>query len=305
MNTAVTVEDLHKRYGEVRAVDGISFTIERGEIFGLLGPNGAGKTTTVEMIEGLRNPDSGSIHVCGMDVTESLQRVKEVLGVQLQSTTIENKIRVGEVVELFGGYYEKRLPKDEVLETVGLVDREKSFVESLSGGQKKRLAVALALVNDPEVLILDEPTTGLDPQARRNLWSIMEAMKSARKTIILTTHYIEEAERFCDRVAVIDHGKIIASGAPSELIQRQKMDSAVEFTSSGRVERGVLEQFPGVSEVIEEEDRFILYTKDSHAALIALVELSRERGFSLDNISVRKATLEDVFLELTGRKIRE
>jgi ABC-2 type transport system ATP-binding protein len=197
MDALVEVKGLTKRYGDLVAVDEVSFGLKRGEIFGLLGPNGAGKTTTVEMIEGLRKPDSGTIKVCGIDVAKGMDKVNEIIGVQLQATTMYDKIRVGEAIDLFGGYYRKSLPTDEILGEVSLNDKKGSFVEALSGGQNQRLAVALALVNDPEILFLDEPTTGLDPQARRNIWDIIERLGGRRKTIILTTHYMEEAERLC------------------------------------------------------------------------------------------------------------
>ena len=204
MDTVVEVKGLTKRYGDLVAVGEVSFEIEKGEIFGLLGPNGAGKTTTVEMIEGLRKPDSGTIKVCGIDVAKGMDKVKEIIGVQLQTTTIYDKIRVGEVIALFGSYYQKSLPTDEILGEVSLNDKKDSFVEALSGGQNQRLAMALALVNDPEILFLDEPTTGLDPQARRNVWDIIERLKGRGKTIILTTHYMEEVERLCHRVGIIE-----------------------------------------------------------------------------------------------------
>ena len=305
MDTVISVRDLTKKYGDLIAVDNISFEIKRGEIFGLLGPNGAGKTTTVEMIEGLRKPDNGYIKVCGIDISDGINEIKEMIGVQLQTTTIYDKIRVREVIDLFGSYYRKRLPVDNILDIVGLKDKENSFVESLSGGQKKRLAVGLALVNDPEILILDEPTTGLDPQARRNLWNIIERMKGERKTIILTTHYMEEAERFCHRVGIIDYGKIIAMDTPHALIAKQNLDSAVEFTTSDEIDKQLLEGITGVNEVTQEENKFILYAKDFHQVLIELTRISDRRKFNLENITVRKATLEDVFLELTGRRLRE
>jgi len=305
MDTAVSLKSITKRYGTLVAVDDLSLEIEKGEIFGLLGPNGAGKTTTVEMIEGLRKPDSGSVEVYGIDVSKGLNQIREMIGVQLQTTEIENKIRVREAVSLFGGYYRKRLPAEEILDIVNMKDKQDSFAESLSGGQKKRLAVALALVNDPELLILDEPTTGLDPQARINLWEIIERMKRRRKTIILTTHYIEEAERFCSRVGIIDHGKIIAMGTPHDLISQQNLDSAVEFVSPDEVRRETLDSIPDVNEIVQEEGRFTLHTKDSHSVLTELIRMSGELKFGLQSISVRKATLEDVFLELTGRRIRE
>lgn len=304
MNTAVEVKSLTKRYGDLIAVNEVSFGIEKGEIFGLLGPNGAGKTTTVEMIEGLRKPDGGTIKICGNDISKGTDRVKEIIGVQLQSTTIYDKIRVGEAIDLFGGYYQKSLPTAEILDMVSLNDKKNSFVQTLSGGQKQRLAMALALVNDPEVLFLDEPTTGLDPQARRNVWDIIEGLGGKGKTIILTTHYMEEAERLCNRVGIIDHGKIIALDTTRDLIAKQNLESAVEFTTSNGVSKEFFQKLHGVSKVTQDGDGFILHTKESSRLLGELSRLSEENGLNLDNISVRKATLEDVFLALTGRRLR-
>ncbi len=304
MNTAVEVKDLTKRYGDLVAVNEVSFGIEKGEIFGLLGPNGAGKTTTVEMIEGLRKPDGGTIEVCGIDAQKEKDRIKEIIGVQLQSTTIYDKIRIGEAIDLFGGYYQKALPTSEILDMVSLNDKKDSFIHTLSGGQKQRVAMALALVNDPEVLFLDEPTTGLDPQARRNVWDIIQELGKKEKTIILTTHYMEEAERLCDRIGIIDHGKIIALDTTRDLIAKQNLESAIEFNTSKGVSKEVFENLTGVSNVTQDGNVFILHTTESSRLLGELTRLSEENGFNLENISVRKATLEDVFLALTGRKLR-
>jgi ABC-2 type transport system ATP-binding protein len=286
-------------------VNGVSFAIEEGEIFGLLGPNGAGKTTTIEMIEGLRKPDSGSIRVCDIEVSRSADKVKEIIGVQLQSTSIYDKIKVGEAIDLFGGYYRKSLPTEEVLQKVSLTEKENSFVDSLSGGQKQRLALALALVNDPKVLFLDEPTTALDPQARRNVWEIVEGLSRKGKTIILNTHYMEEAERLCERVGIMDHGQIIALDSPGNLISKQSLDSAVEFVSRNGVTKESLQQLPGVNKVNQEGNKFILHTKQASSLLAEVVRLHEQNKLHLENITVREATLEDIFLELTGRKLRE
>jgi ABC-2 type transport system ATP-binding protein len=304
LDTVVEVKNLVKRYGDLTAVNDITFHVEKGEIFGLLGPNGAGKTTTVEMIEGLRKPDSGAITVCGFDARKEQGRIKEIIGVQLQSTTIYDKIKVGEVIDLFGGYYKKTLPTTDVLDMVTLNGKEKSYVKALSGGQKQRVAMALSLVNDPEVLFLDEPSTGLDPQARRNVWDVVDGLREKGKSIILTTHYMEEAERLCDRLGIIDHGKIIALDTTKELIAKQNLESAIEFTTSNGVTKESLEKLPDVSKVIQDSNSFVLQTRESSKVLTELTRLSEEDGFSLDNISVRRATLEDVFLALTGRKLR-
>jgi len=305
MDTVVEVEGLSKNYGDLTAVNEVSFEIRKGDIFGLLGPNGAGKTTTVELIEGLRKPDTGFIKVCGIDASERTDKVKELIGVQLQTTTIYNRIRVGEAIELFGSYYQRSLRSNEILDEVSLNDKTNSFVEVLSGGQRQRLALALALINDPEILFLDEPTTGLDPQARRNVWDIIERLRDRGKTIILTTHYMEEAERLCNRVGVMDYGKIIALDTPRDLIAKQNLESAVELITSNGVSKEFFQKLPKVSKVTQDGDRFVLRTKEASMVLIQLSRLSEGNGLNLESISVRKATLEDVFLELTGRKLRE
>jgi ABC-2 type transport system ATP-binding protein len=305
MSTVVEVKGLTKKYGDVIAVNDVSFEIEEGEIFGLLGPNGAGKTTTVELIEGLRKSDSGFIKVCGIDVSDGIDKAKELIGVQLQTTTLYDKIRIGEAIDLFGGYYQKSLPATQILDELSLSDKEGSFVDVLSGGQRQRLALALALVNDPEILFLDEPTTGLDPQARRNVWDIVERLRERGKTIILTTHYMEEAERLCDRIGIMDQGKIIALDAPRDLIAKQNLESAIELITSNGVSKEFFHKLPNVSNVTQDGDRFILHTKETSPVLTQLTHLSESGDLDMKSISVRKATLEDVFLELTGRKLRE
>ena len=305
MGIAVEVKDLTKRYGTLLAVDNVSFTIQEGEIFGLLGPNGAGKTTTIEMIEGLRKPDTGFIRVCNIDVTKKDDEVKETIGVQLQSTSVYDKIRVAEAIELFSGYYHKALPTAEILQLMSLHEKRNSFVESLSGGQKQRLALALALVNDPKVLFLDEPTTALDPQARRATRDIIESLRQQGKTIILNTHYMEEAERLCDRVGIMDHGQIISMDTPSSLISKQNLDTALEFTSSSTTSKGFFEGLPWVNKVTQDGEKFILHTREALPLLVEIVRLYQQKQLDLANISVRAATLEDVFLELTGRRLRQ
>ena len=304
MDTAVEVKNLTKRYGDLIAVNEVDFNIEKGEIFGLLGPNGAGKTTTIEMIEGLRQPDNGTISVCGIDARKERDKIKEIIGVQLQSTTIYDKIRVDEVIDLFRGYYQKTLDTNEILDMVSLNEKKNSYVSTLSGGQKQRVALALALVNDPEIIFLDEPTTGLDPQARRNVWDIVEDLGSKGKTVVLTTHYMEEAERLCNRLGIIDHGTIIALDTTRELIAKQNLDSAIEFTSSNGVSGDAFEKIDGVNKVTQDGREFVIQTTASSRVLGELSRISEENGFSLENITVRKATLEDVFLALTGRKLR-
>ena len=305
MELAVEAKDLTKKYGNLTAVNNVSLTIEEGEIFGLLGPNGAGKTTTIEMIEGLRKPDGGSIKVCGMDMAKDRDRVKEIIGVQLQSTSIYKRIKVGEAIDLFGGYYKKSLPMTEVLHEVTLEEKKDSFVQSLSGGQKQRLALALALVNDPKVIFLDEPTTALDPQARRNIWEIVEGLSKQGKTIILNTHYMEEAERLCERVGIMNHGQIIALDTPANLIAKQCLGSAVELVSTNGTRKEFFEGLPRVDKVIQDGDKFVLHTKEASDLLSDIVHLREQNKIHLENVSVREPTLEDVFLDLTGRKLRD
>jgi ABC-2 type transport system ATP-binding protein len=305
MDIAVEVKDLTKRYGDLTAVNKVNFTIEEGEIFGILGPNGAGKTTTLEMIEGLRKPDVGSITVCNIGVAGNMDEIKEIIGVQLQSTSIYDRIKVGEAIEIFGGYYRKSLPAAEILREVSLEEKRNSFVQSLSGGQKQRLVLALALVNDPRVIFLDEPTTALDPQARRNIWEIIERLSKKGKTIILNTHYMEEAEHLCERVGIMDHGQIIALDTPANLICEQNLDSAVEITSSNGTSKELFEKLPRVNKVTQDGKKFILHTREASELLADIIHFREENRLHLENISVREATLEDVFLDLTGRNLRE
>jgi ABC-2 type transport system ATP-binding protein len=305
MDSIIRVENLTKRYGEVAAVNGVTFAVEKGEVFGILGPNGAGKTTTVEMIEGLRKPDGGRISVCGIDARKQPGRIKEIIGVQLQATSIYDNIRVREAVDLFGGYYRKAAPAGRILEEVSLTDKKDSTVSSLSGGQKQRLCVGLALVNDPEVIFLDEPTTGLDPQARHNIWSIVERLRERGKTIVMTTHYMEEAEQLCDRIAIVDRGKIIAMETPDNLINNAGLGTSIEFTTSPAL-NGLSAKIPGIRKVNNGgSNKYVLNTKAVSLVLKDLTNLCYENHIDLENISVKKATLEDVFLAITGRKLRE
>jgi ABC-2 type transport system ATP-binding protein len=306
MDIVIKVDKLTKRYGDLTAVSSISFSIKKGEVFGLLGPNGAGKTTTVEMIEGLRKPDSGSIEVCGIDAQKNPENIKELIGAQLQSTTIYDQIRVKEVIDLFGSYYKKSIPTNEILEEVSLTDKKNAFYRTLSGGQKQRVAMGLALVNDPEVLFLDEPTTGLDPQARRNVWAVITSLRKRGKTIILTTHYMEEAEQLCQRVGIIDHGKIIALDTPANLIIKSELESAIEFGCLPEGAEKIKQEFKKAGKISDLGDnKYILNTRESSKTLTELTRFSDDNNINLENISVRKATLEDVFLLLTGRSLRE
>jgi ABC-2 type transport system ATP-binding protein len=306
MNLAVKVQNLTKRYGAITAVDNISFDIEKGTIFGLLGPNGAGKTTTVEMIEGLRKPDGGMIEIEGINALTDIDKVKEIIGVQLQSTTLYEKIRVKEALDLFGGYYKESIPSEQILKEVSLEDRKDSYVGTLSGGLKQRVAMGIALVNDPEVLFLDEPTTGLDPQARRNVWGIIENLRGKGKTIFLTTHYMEEAEQLCQRVGIMDYGKIIAMDSPKNLIASSGIASSIEFHSLPAEIELVQSELNGIGEFIRNgETGFILHTDEASKKLVEIAQVAAEKNLDLKNLNVREASLEDVFLHLTGRKLRD
>ena len=305
MENVIEVTNLTKKYGNVTAVNGVSFTVEKGEVFGILGPNGAGKTTTIEMIEGLRKPDSGNIKVCGMDSLKDCDRIKQVIGVQLQATSIYDNICVKEAVDLFGGYYRKHVPASKILEETTLTDKSSSRVGTLSGGQKQRLSLGLALVNDPELLFLDEPTTGLDPQARHNIWSIAERLRDQGKTVVMTTHYMEEAEHLCGRLAIVDNGKIIAMGTPESLINRAGLDTSIEFCASREL-NGLGSRIPGLHKIQNgAAHKYEVKSNRVSRILNDLTNLCFENNIELENISVRKVTLEDVFLAMTGRKLRE
>jgi ABC-2 type transport system ATP-binding protein len=308
---AVVAENLSKTYGSTRAVDGISLVVRHGEIFGMLGPNGAGKSTTIEMIEGLRTPDAGSVKLLGLVQPRDAVAIKRRIGIQLQTTALYPRLSVTEILDLFHQFYQGRrtLPTAELIRIMDLEEKKDTRSKELSGGQKQRLSVALALVNDPDVVFLDEPTTGLDPQARRQLWDVVLGLQKQGKTILLTTHYMEEAEKLCDRVAIVDHGHIIETGSPSDLIHRYFADIAIEFRDLNHADPASFRTIPGVSHVTSEEDRITVYSADVPKTMAALLE--RETGSgdgsggSLRDLSVRSATLEDVFLKLTGRALRD
>ena len=305
--SAIEIVDLKKTYGETRAVDGLSFQVAPGEVFGLLGPNGAGKTTTVEMIEGLRQPDSGSIKVLNLDPQHDLKQIKNRIGIQLQTTALYPRLTVREVIDLFASFFSGRrhYTTDDLIKLVGLEEKAKTRSKELSGGQKQRLSVALALVNDPEIVFLDEPTTGMDPQARRKLWDVIGSLRQRGKTVLLTTHYMEEAETLCGRVAVIDHGKIIALDSPEELIRQNFKETAIEFSDPGVPDRDRLQALPLVSQVAINDHQVTLYTPDVPQTLAGLMDLVKQQALKYRDMSVRNATLEDVFLKLTGRSIRD
>jgi ABC-2 type transport system ATP-binding protein len=305
VDAVIAVDDVGKAYGDVRAVDGVSFQVAKGEIFGLLGPNGAGKTTTMEMIEGLHAPDSGEIHVLGMDVRRSTTAIKSRVGVQLQTAALYPQLTVTELLSLFGTFYTRRQPVGQLLDDLELGEKRDAQTKNLSGGQRQRLSVALALVNDPEVVFLDEPTTGLDPAARQGLWNVVRRMKGEGRTILMTTHYMEEAEALCDRLAIMDHGRILDSGTVDELIGRRFRERGVHFGRAGAPEREKLEALPAVSRIVYEEDEVVLYTSDVPATIGALLELTGRARTEPADLMIRRASLEDVFLELTGRALRD
>jgi ABC-2 type transport system ATP-binding protein len=289
----------------VRAVDGVSFEVRRGEIFGLLGPNGAGKTTTVEILEGLRPPDSGQVSVLGLDVTTSADALKPRIGVSLQTAALYPKLTVVELIDLFRSFYPHSRPTGELIDALGLGERKNAQSQELSGGQRQRLAVALALVNDPELVFLDEPTTGLDPAARRSLWGLVEELKAAGRSILLTTHYMEEAEVLCDRLAIMDHGRILEEGTVEELVGRHFKDRAVRFDRLEALDTVTLEALPAVSEVKVDDTEALVYTSDVGATIGALLAAAEARGVEPQNLAIRRASLEDVFLDLTGRALRD
>ena len=301
----IRVEGLVKRYGDVRAVDGIDFEVKAGEVFGLLGPNGAGKTTTVEILEGLRNPDAGQVFVLGVDVSKGADSLKPRIGVSLQTAALYPKLTVVELIDLFRSFYPRSRPTEELVNALELGERKNAQTRELSGGQRQRLAVALALVNDPELVFLDEPTTGLDPAARRSLWDLVRGLKAAGRSILLTTHYMEEAEVLCDRLAIMDHGKILEMGTVDELVSKRFHDRAVRFDRVDGLPEGDLASLPAVTSVKGDGDATLVYTSDVAATIGALLELSESRGFEPQNLGVRRATLEDVFLDLTGRALRD
>jgi ABC-2 type transport system ATP-binding protein len=302
---AVRVTDLVRHYGDVRAVDGISFQVRRGEVFGLLGPNGAGKTTTIEMLEGLNKPDSGRAEVLGIDITRQPDQLKQRIGVQLQTAALYPNLSVVELVDLFASFYEHRRPTADIIRELGLDERDKALSRDLSGGQRQRLSIALALVNDPELIFLDEPTTGLDPQARRTLWDQIEDLRRQDKTIVLTTHYMEEAEQLCDRVAIMDHGKILEIGTVNELVARHFQERTVRFTARPELPDDLLKSLPGVERVTRETDESILYTLDAAQTVGALLRTGDQLGLHGLDMAVRRPTLEDVFIKLTGRALRD
>jgi ABC-2 type transport system ATP-binding protein len=307
-NAALRVHGLYKSYKDVVAVDGLDLEVRVGECFGLLGPNGAGKTTTVEICEGLTAPDSGEVEVLGMRWDTDADELRQRLGIQLQDTQLSEKLTVLETVRLFRSFFHQGPTPGEVIALVRLEEKQKSRVGDLSGGQKQRLAIACALVGDPEFLFLDEPTTGLDPQARRQLWDLIQEFKRSGKTILLTTHYMDEAERLCERIAIMDHGKEIALGTPRELIASVCAEHLVEFSSkngSNAVDLPALQRIQGVRAVRSLNGTVQLQVSELHTAVPAILDELSRQGVPLTELRTHSATLEDVFVTLTGRHLRD
>ncbi|HEY1678643.1 MAG TPA: ABC transporter ATP-binding protein [Candidatus Sulfotelmatobacter sp.] len=308
MPTAIQCRDLRKTYdGKVEAVRGLNLEIQAGECFGLLGPNGAGKTTTIEILEGLLAPTSGEVSILGHSWEKNEREMREWLGISLQETRLSEKLSVRETLELFASFYREPRSTDEVLEELQLTEKADAWVGKLSGGQRQRLAVATALVCNPKILFLDEPTTGLDPQSRRQLWDLIRGFQRHGGTVLLTTHYMDEAERLCDRLAIVDHGQIIAEGSPADLINRLGGNHVVEFSVAGS-DGASLEKWnglPSVESVREEEGLIALNVKQPHLTIPALLEAIDREGGRLQHLSTRQCSLEDVFVSLTGRHLRE
>jgi ABC-2 type transport system ATP-binding protein len=303
--SVIQVENLRKHYGEVKAVDGISFEVQEGEIFGFLGPNGAGKTTTIEVVEGYKTADGGRATVLGLDPRRDRYALRERMGLMLQETSLYPDLKVGEILRLFASYYRQPVNPDALLEMIGLEEKRGAFIRELSGGQRQRVVFLLALINDPDLLFLDEPTAGLDPQSRRAIWDWIDLARKKGKTVFLTTHYIEEAERLCDRVAIVDHGRIIALDTPKRLMAGAEVEQRIAFVIDGSLEVSRLEALPGATRIRGEgPGQFTLYAREAQPVLKSLIELSEADGFRLRGLEVVGATLEDVFIRLTGRRIR-
>ena len=308
MPPAIECRDLRKTYdGKVEAVRGLNLAIEPGQCFGLLGPNGAGKTTTIEILEGLLEPTSGDVTILGRNWKTHPRELREYIGISLQETRLSEKLTVLETIRLFASFYRAPRPTDEVLSALQLNEKADALVGKLSGGQKQRLAVATALVASPKVLFLDEPTTGLDPQSRRQLWDIVRNFQRDGGTVLLTTHYMDEAERLCDRLAIVDHGQIIAEGTPLDLIERLGGHHVVEFALSGNghMDASTWQSLPSVDSVRNEDGVICLAVREPHRTIPALLDLVDKKSAQLERLNTRQASLEDVFVNLTGRHLRE
>ena len=299
----IRVKGLCKSYGSTVAVDGVSLEVGRGEIFGIVGPNGAGKTTTVECITGMRKPDGGTIQVAGLDPRSQGTELRRRIGVQLQQAALPDRLKVWEALDLYASFYDKPADWQELMEQWGLADKQNARFEDLSGGQQQRLFVALALLNDPEVVFLDEITTGLDPQARHASWNLIRGIRDAGKTVVLVTHFMDEAERLCDRVAIVDGGKIIALDTPEALVRDLDAETTVSFTAPDGFDPESLRGIPEIRAVEREEDRFVV--RGSGSLLVRVVVALDRQGITPTDINTESANLEDVFLALTGRTLRD
>jgi ABC-2 type transport system ATP-binding protein len=305
--TVISVSGLHKKYGNVEAVRGIDFEVNSGEVFGLLGPNGAGKTTTVEILEGLRPRTAGNVSVLGYDPGVQVRQLKDRIGVCLQATNLPEKIKVHEALTLFASFYTRDVDREKLMERLQLSEKRNEFYSRLSGGQKQRVALALALVNDPQLLFLDEPTTGLDPQVRLEIHRLIEELRDAKRSILLTTHYIEEAEKLCDRVAIIDEGRIIEIGTPRE-IQARTLDQSfidIQCVQPLPLELPAFLSAGGKYKLSEDRLSLTVYSAHPARAIVELVKWIDQQGIELADIHLKRPTLEDVFIELTGKRLRE
>jgi ABC-2 type transport system ATP-binding protein len=304
---ALRCQGVVKRYGTVIAVNGLDLTVQRGECFGMLGPNGAGKTTTIEILEGLLAPDEGEVEVLGQRWDRDATALRARLGIQLQETQLAEKLTVAETLRLFRSFYPNGPSVDALLDTVELGSKRDAWVSKLSGGQKQRLSVACALAGAPELLFLDEPTTGLDPQSRRQLWAVLERFREQGGTVLITTHYMDEAHALCDRVGIMDQGRLIALGTPRELVASLGAEHVVEFAlgDGAAIDDALLNTLPGVRDVRRDEMHVHLSTSELHRTVPALLDLLRQRQASLSQLGTHSATLEDVFVTLTGRQLRD
>jgi ABC-2 type transport system ATP-binding protein len=303
MTNVIQAEHIRKVYGPVVAVDDISFEVREGEIFGMVGPNGAGKTTTIECIEGLRKQDGGSIRVLGLDPHADGHTLRHRMGIQLQESALQHRIKVWEALDLFASFYSRTADWNQLLEQLGLADRRNAPFAKLSGGQKQRLFIALALLTDPEVVFLDELTTGLDPQARRAMWALVQGIRKKGKTVLLTTHYMDEAERLCDRIAIIDRGRIVALDSPENLIRSLGSENRIVFTVEGTAALEPIKEVKGVTRVESDGGRVVVYGQGDRM-VGDVVHALTEQGIQFRDLRTEQQNLEDVFLALTGREMR-
>lgn len=304
MPTVIEVSDLRKTYGSLVAVDGVSFQVNEGEIFGMVGPNGAGKTTTIECVEGLREPDTGSVTVLGLDPSQHRRAVAEQIGIQLQESALPRRLRVGEALDLFGSFYQQQADADQLMDILGLTEKRSSSYGTLSGGQKQRLFIALALVNSPKVVFFDELTTGLDPQARRSMWDLVRQIRDRGCTVFLTTHYMEEAERLCDRVLIMDGGQIVALDTPEALIRTLGVEKRLALTISESTRAPSLTDLPQVQRVEQSGERMIVYGHGERF-VSSVIDVLEAAGVQYQDLRTEQPDLEDVFIALTGREMRE